>query len=184
MNNCFNISSGDLLLNLEFFVHDRFGSTVDLIYDESRPTSFGSSYIAGAETAVIMIGCRNLDMTSQESVVNLVRTLFHEARHVSQRVTNFECCNIYASECRADDIACRGSAYYYGIVPFHKGMPFLNNKQSEIIYPHYYQNINELDAEYSGIFDTYEFFSNDDLFPTIGDPEQLILNVLNSENRR
>ncbi len=114
----------------------------------------------------ILVGCRGLG--DSDSYFNLIRSVFHEVRHIQHDMSNFSCCEKYATECRIDAVACCGSSVYYGI----------NGNDDEPPYPWYYENIREVDAEHHGIFDAYKFLLGHMTFYS-GDVRSAFLGFIN-----
>ena len=146
-------------------------SDVDIVFDPDAVIGFGKTVDM---SVFIGNGCLNSGVDSQ---FDLIRSVFHEFRHIEQRKSNFKCCGKYASECRLDDVACRGSSLYYGAGE-RKVMSGSREILEPFLYTRYYRNICEIDAERYGIHEMYKFLvQNPSLYS--GDLDSAFLGYIN-----
>ncbi len=140
--------------DIKLVLEKRFSKShhgVSLVFNDQLDIGFGRS-----SDEIVEIGgkgCR-----SNDDYFSLIRSVFHEFRHVDQRRSNFMCCGKYASECRIEDIACQGSRSYYGAGL--KPVKDIETGEMRFEYfrePWYFHNIREVDAEKHGVRDTYLF---------------------------
>ena len=111
------------------------------------------------------------DCVTDYDMFLIVRSVFHECRHLEQEFTNFSCCGDLASECRIDDLACSGSRMYYGA-----GIPGFDKPL-----PHYWHNIREIDAERFGISRTVDYLYLHPEFIGGRDAEDVVLGFVNEK---
>ena len=134
------------MLEAQFRVsHHDIGFYVDKTVDIGVGASDGCSVVIG-----------DYGLKSGDDCFSMIRSVFHEYRHVDQLRSNFVCCGKYASECRLDEIASRGSSLYYGAGARVKSVNGIDSFE-RFLYTRYFWNIREIDAEYNGVLDAYDF---------------------------
>ena len=114
------------------------------------------------------------DCVDDFDMFSLIRSVFHEGRHLEQERTNFSCCGDLASACRIDDLACSGSRMYYGA-----GIPGFDRPLS-----HYWHNIREIDAERFGVSRTVDYLYLYPEFVGGRDAEDVVLGFVNEKYLR
>ena len=159
----FTVSREDLMDTLE---NDFLGRYPESHIEFTDGDSVGKGVYVDGNVSIGFGGCiDDFDMFS------LVRSVFHECRHLEQECTNFSCCGDLASECRIDDLACSGSRMYYGA-----GIPGFDKPL-----PHYWHNIREIDAEWSGISRTVDYLYLHPEFIGGRDAEGVVLDFVNEK---
>lgn len=125
----------------------------DNYYDSNKEIHIGAKELKGFFNTEI----------PNELFVKLVVNIYHETRHYKQQANLFENTIQYDKYIFYNYLACAGSSYGY---------------YNPIINPYnYYNNIRELDAEFSGIKNAYVYLST--IF-TSQEAENLIVNYVNN----
>lgn len=146
---------------------------VDVIFNDQDFIGTGyTHYDPHINDYTVIFGTQPLfgNKFTDQDYINGIKIVCHEYRHVRQMESNFEVCGKYASECRIDFMACYCSNTYYG---------YKADNNKNIVLPHYFKNIREIDAEYQAFEETPEFLSDKDFFPGVENVDTVMFQYAN-----